>query len=184
MSSNLYQTLEDRSNIDYVEENGPFICRRSSAWLGIGYYYWDTFVDNAHLWGEKIYKKNNKDYIICLSRVVFNSSDVYNLEDSNTLFEFKVLEQKLSDVYPDKNITVAVVLAQLKQSQDFVYKAIKARALDDMSSSKQKIPFMKNHKAYLDTCPHIKVCIIDKTFIGESNFKVIYPSVYCDDYTI
>lgn len=76
------------------------------------------------------------------------------------------------------------MLAQLKQSQDFVYKAIKARALDDMSSSKQKIPFMKNHKAYLDTCPHIQVCIIDKTFIGESNFKVIYPSVYCDDYTI
>ena len=61
MSSNLYQTLEDRSNIDYVEENGPFICRRNSAWLGIGYYYWDTFVDNAHLWGEKIYKKNNKE---------------------------------------------------------------------------------------------------------------------------
>ena len=83
-----------------------------------------------------------------------------------------------------KNITVAVVLEQLKQSQEFTYKAIRARAMGDMNSHIQKIPFKIGHIAYLETCPHIQVCILDKTFIGEDNFKVIFPDEYCEDYTI
>lgn len=184
MPNKLYQTLEDQSNIDYVEENGPFICKRSSAWLGTGYYYWDTFIDNAHLWGKKIYTENNKDYIICLSTVDFNNENVYDLDNPNTLLEFKILEKKLSETYSEKHITVAVVLEQLKLSREFTYKAVKARALDDMNGPKQKIPFKKNHIAYLDVCPHIQVCIIDKALIGNDNFKVIYPSEYCKDYAI
>lgn len=184
MPSNLYQTLEDRSNVDYVEENGPFICKRKDAWLGIGYYYWDTFIDNAHLWGNKIYENHYKDYIICLSKVDFNHENIYDLENPNTLHEFKILEKVLSETYPDKNITVAVVLEQLKQSQEFTYKAIRARAVDDMNSPKQKIPFRINHTAYLDTCPHIQVCILNKAFIGKDNFKVIFPPEYSENYTI
>ncbi len=183
MPSNLYQTLEDKSNEDYVRENGPFCCERGDAWLGKGYYYWDSFIGNAHLWGEKIYTNNNKNYIICLSVVELNNN-IYDLQNPSTLLEFKKLEEKLSEVYPDKKITVAVVLEELKTSKEFTYKAIRAKAEDDMTCSKQKIPFKKKHKAYLDTCPHIQVCVLDKTFIGEDNFKIIFPSVYCDDYTI
>ena len=181
MISDFYQTLEDRSNVDYVEKNGPFCCERKEAWLGKGYYYWDTFVDNAHLWGDKIYK--NKNYIICLSKIELNNN-IYDLQNPSTLLEFKQLEEKLSEVYPDKNITVAIVLEQLKQSQEFTYKAIRARAMGDMNSHIQKIPFKIGHIAYLDTCPHIQVCILDKTFIGEDNFKVIFPDEYCEDYRI
>lgn len=184
MPSNLYQTLEDQSNVDYVEENGPFICKRRDAWLGIGYYYWDTFVGNAHLWGKKIYNSNNKDYIICLSKVEFNNENIYDLDSPNILFEFQVLEKKLSEIYPDKNITVAVVLEQLKQSREFTYKAIRARVVSDMNCSKQKIPFKTGHIAYLDTSPHIQVCILDKTFVGNDNFKVIFPSEYSEGYAI
>lgn len=182
MPSNLYQTLEDRSNVDYVEENGPFICKRGDAWLGIGYYYWDTFVDNAHLWGKKIYQQNDKDYIICLSKVDFNNDNIYDLDNAKTLLEFNTLAKALSKTYPDKNITVAVVLEQLKQSREFTYKAIRARAVDDMNGYKQKISFKVGHIAYLDTCPHIQVCILDKTFIGNDNFKVIFPLEYSEDY--
>lgn len=184
MLNKLYQTLEDRSNIDYVEENGPFICQRKDAWLGTGYYYWDTFIDNAHLWGKKIYTEKNKDYIICLSTVDFNNEDVYDLDNPNILLEFKILEEKLSEIYPDKHITVAVVLEQLKLSQEFTYKAVKARALGDMNSTKQKVPFKANHIAYLDLCPHIQVCIIDKILVGDGNFKVVYPLEYCENYAI
>ena len=184
MPNDLYQTLEDRSNVDYVEENGPFICERKDAWLGIGCYYWDTFIDNAHLWGRKIYNSNNKDYIICLSKVEFSNENVYDLDCPNTLLEFQILEKELSEKYPNKNITVAVVLEQLKQSPEFTYKAIKARAMDDMSGLKQKISFKVGHKAYLDTCPHIQVCILDKTFVGNDNFKVIFPTEYSEGYAI
>lgn len=96
MLNDLYQTLEDKSNVDYVEENGPFICERRDAWLGRGYYYWDTFVDNAHLWGKKIYNSNNKDYMICLSKVEFSNENVYDLDCPSTLLEFQILEKKLS----------------------------------------------------------------------------------------
>lgn len=180
MMNNLYQTLEDRSNVDYVEKNGPFCCERKEAWLGKGYYYWDTFVDNAHLWGDKIYK----NYIICLSKIDLNNNNIYDLQNPSTLLEFKQLEEKLSEVYPHKKITVAVVLEQLKQSKEFTYKAIRARAENDMNSPQEKIPFKINHCAYLDTCPHLQVCILDKTFIGEDNFKVIFPPEYGEDYTI
>ena len=94
MLNDLYQTLEDKSNVDYVEENGPFICERRDAWLGRGYYYWDTFVDNAHLWGKKIYNSNNKDYMICLSKVEFSNENVYDLDCPSTLLEFQILEKK------------------------------------------------------------------------------------------
>lgn len=186
MLNDLYQTLEDKSNVDYVEENGPFICERRDAWLGRGYYYWDTFVDNAHLWGKKIYNSNNKDYMICLSKVEFSNENVYDLDCPSTLLEFQILEKKLSEKYPNKNITVAVVLEQLKQSQEFTYKAIRARAVDDMNMNgfKKKIPFRVGHMSYLDTCPHIQVCILDKTFVGNGNFKVIFPSEYSESYAI
>ena len=36
-----YQTLENRSNPDQIEEQGPFLCRHKNAWLGEGYYFWD-----------------------------------------------------------------------------------------------------------------------------------------------
>lgn len=38
MRKELYQTVEDRDNPDYVLENGPFKCI-SNAWLGDGYYF-------------------------------------------------------------------------------------------------------------------------------------------------
>lgn len=184
MPSNLYQTLEDKSNVDYVEGNGPFICNRANAWLGIGYYYWDTFVDNAHLWGKKIYNIKHKDYIICLSKFEFNNKNIYDLDSPNILLEFKILEERLSEIYPGKNITVAMVLEQLKRSKEFTYKAIRARAVNDMNGINPKIPFKVGHIAYLDTSPHIQVCILDKTFVGKDNFKVIFPLEYSEGYAI
>ena len=58
----LYQTLDDNDNADYVEQNAPFPCDRKNSWLGTGYYFWDTFIENAHWWGEVNYKNS---YIIC-----------------------------------------------------------------------------------------------------------------------
>ena len=53
ISTILYQTVDDRRNIKYVLENAPFKCTRNDAWLGEGYYFWDTFINFAHWWGEK-----------------------------------------------------------------------------------------------------------------------------------
>jgi hypothetical protein len=181
----LYQTLEDRLNIDYVEGNGPFECIRDDAWLGKGYYYWDTFIENAHLWGEKIYKKLNKDYIICLSKISFDTGNLYDLTRSETLLEFNTIRKKLEETYKDKTITVRIVLEQIKNAKNFTYKAIKAESREDLRDNKNcNILFNDRYKAFLNTRPHYQVCLIDKNLIGSNNFKVVYPTEYSDNYTI
>ena len=37
-----YHTLEDRGNPKEILESGPKQCFRADAWLGHGYYFWDT----------------------------------------------------------------------------------------------------------------------------------------------
>ena len=37
-----YHTVEDRDNPDEIEADGPFKCTRGDAWLGPGYYFWDS----------------------------------------------------------------------------------------------------------------------------------------------
>ena len=56
MNRIIYQTVEDRGNPDYVEQHGPFICTNKNAWLGEGYYFWDTIIELAHWWGNLCYK--------------------------------------------------------------------------------------------------------------------------------
>ena len=59
-----YQTLEDRNNITEVEQNGPFICNRTDAWLGTGYYFWDTNMEWAKNWGFNSYERRGQGYVI------------------------------------------------------------------------------------------------------------------------
>ena len=58
MSTTAYQTLEDRDNPDEIETNGSYRCRSSNAWLGIGYYFWDSNAQWANEWGEKSYSNS------------------------------------------------------------------------------------------------------------------------------
>ncbi len=69
-----YQTLEDRDNRDDVEASGPFICKRADAWLGDGYYLWDTNIQWAHEWGMNSFKRNGKEYLIGKCQVDTNNN--------------------------------------------------------------------------------------------------------------
>ena len=57
-SANIYQTLEDRDNYEYVKKHGPLFCHErysngnlkkgiKEPWLGPGYYFWDTRIEDA-----------------------------------------------------------------------------------------------------------------------------------------
>jgi len=70
MTRKIYQTLEDRNNPDVVENQGPFLCNRKDVWLGIGYYFWDSFIENAHWWGKE--GARYKNYFICESSFELN----------------------------------------------------------------------------------------------------------------
>lgn len=76
----IYQTLEQRYNHDEIEEDGPFPCPHNTSWAYTGYYFWEHHIALGKFWGEKIYKSQNKDYVICESEYELNEDLCFNYE--------------------------------------------------------------------------------------------------------
>lgn len=181
----LYQTIEDRSNYAYVEQKGPFLCSRPNAWLGTGFYFWDTFIDHAYWWGDCAYRKNNKHYIICHSKVEFSPGDLYDLCDSNTLDEFHKIVDALLHAYPHRTITVPFVIEHIKKHTSFTYKAIR---VEDTSKTLENtipfhVPYPTRYVVNMNLMPRRQICILDRTIIGVDNYKIIYKSSSTQDNT-
>lgn len=178
----LYQTLEDRDNVDYVEANGPFPGNIRERWLGQGYYYWDSFINSAHFWGWASYKKFHKNYIIAKSEVSLPQDKTLDLLSSPDLLRFNSWVSEYEKTFPDGETTVEKVLthAQKIMGEAFPYVAIRAVFVDSINREEYQDRIYPNGKAYLDLQPPIQVCIRDKSIIGVNNFKVIYPINYSD----
>ncbi len=54
------------------EKSYPHWSEDSNAWLGKGYYFWDSTVNMAHWWGKLRF---NGDYSICKSSFDCNGGD-------------------------------------------------------------------------------------------------------------
>lgn len=146
----LFQAVKDLDNPDEIEQNGPFKCRREDAWLGEGYYFWDSFVELAHWWGRESLGNN---YVICRSYCVASLPDTYDLYDNpEHIVSFRALSEALSEEYPNKFISVHFVLEMLK--------------------------FKKNNVAYLETIPPIQFCVLDKSYLINREYQIIYPPKY------
>ncbi len=178
----LYQTIENRDNADEVERDGPYICRRDSAWLGVGYYYWETNISLAHQWGEKVY---NSNYFICQSKVKWENGTLYDLCDTRVLKSFKEYAQQLERTYPQKRVTVPFILMHMRKMRSFQYKAVRVYGEHSFNNN-QKIFFKGrgNRGPYINPCPEVQVCVIDKSVIGLENYHIIYPEMYVDGYLV
>ncbi len=188
----LYQTLEDRDNPDYVEENAPFKCNWKNTWLGEGYYFWDTFIDNAHWWGEVRY---NNAYMICEVTCDFNSAICFDLVgETEHMVEFSnaidFLRQKQLIT---KKTTVSRIISFLKNKIDGFqkYEAIRVYGIKSISEYKDeynKYIFRLNFETlkpqYLDYKPAIQICIFKKNGMNLRDTKLIYPDEYNTDYLI
>ena len=164
----LYQTLADKNNSEEVEKHGPYKCtNKARAWLGIGYYFWDTFIELAHWWGNFGY---NGSYIICESvrnddeNLIF---DLYaNFDHINDFREYWKMLQN-TGMY-----TVSGVLEHLKKHTDFCNKFIAVRVRGEHNTS--SIP------SYLNLVPPVQICYFNCPDIQSWNFKVVYPEDYVD----
>ena len=179
----LYQTLEDRYNVDYVESHGPFLGDIRATWLGKGYYYWDTFINSAHFWGWSSYARFNKNYIIAKTELTLPQERTLNLLDPNDLKKFSTWIEEFELTFPDKKVTIEKVITHIQNimGNSFPYVAIKAQFNDSINNSQYQRRIYPNGRAYLDLQPAIQICIFDKTIIGPNNFKVIYPPNYSDE---
>lgn len=179
----LYQTLEDRDNVDYVELNGPFLGNIRYTWLGKGYYYWDTFINLAHFWGWTSYKRFKKNYIIAKTELTLPPEKTLNLLDPNDIQKFTTWIDEYELTFPNKTATIEKVITHTRtiMGSDFPYVAIKAQFINCINQNEYQRRISPNGKAYLDLQPPIQVCILDKSIIGPNNFKVIYPTNYSDE---
>lgn len=175
--------MEDRGNVDFIELNGPFKCTRADAWLGAGYYFWDTFIDNAHFWGDKAYLQNGKYYIIALSKIELPGSKALNLLAPGDLLRFKSWIDSYKRSYPESVATTSRVIRYIEErcGGKLPFQAIIADFKDsiiDKRFSNRINPTINYNKAYLDLQPAIQICLKNKSVVGENNFKVVYPEEY------
>lgn len=189
----VYQTLEDRGNPDEVETNGPFLCKRKNAWLGNGYYFWDSFIDNAHWWGSEGAQYIN-GYFICEALYDFDEAFCFNLIDNNEhlkLFNETKEIMYENGLYKPNVTTVARIIEYVKNTLNlFTYEAIRVFGINSKSYNSQysnrTIFDRRNNTKYLDSKPAIQICFYSKTCsnLNLRNYKLIYPPEYSEDYLV
>jgi hypothetical protein len=186
----VYQTIEDRdTDLDVVENNGPYLCEWSNSWLGNGYYFWDTFIENAHWWGKEARKYKN-GYIICSAKCNFNDVDccdlVGNTEHLTMLYDtFELLKKKN---LANERTTVCKIINYLKEDlKIFNFSAVRAYGIRSKNLNSEfsfSLPFESEKPQYIDFKPAIQICFYNKTSLNLSNYKIVYPPEYCNDYLV
>lgn len=179
----IYQTLEDRDNDEEVQEHGPYWCDLYEAdgkkkkgikepWLGAGYYFWDTLIENAHWWGRTIYPK--KGYIVCQSQYDSHSPHLFDLVGNVSHYrEFVDCVAVMESNGKGQKRSFPQVLAYLKQHADFRYKAIRARPhpLKFVSAN----IYFPGGQMELEKLDKVQICFFDKSlFIAP--FEIVERS--------
>jgi len=183
----LYQTLENRDNPDYILENGPFKCTWSNSWVGHGYYFWDTFIENAHWWGVN---HNKNKYIIGEAEINFSSSLCFDLVGNTKHMQdfHRSIELMRANGLIKSKTTVARVIHHMKDTlKIFNYGALRIYGINSKSKTSQfdfRLFFEFNKKQYLDYKPAIQICIYNFKDLNFRNWEIVFPDQYNIDYMV
>lgn len=165
-----YQTLEDRGNRDVVELDGPFECRRDNAWLGFGYYFWDTDIEWAHFWGKTAYGDENYFVGNCEISLEHCFDLVGSVQHRMALDEV-IAVMKLENLI-NGPVVLTTVIEFMKQNNLFPYKLIRSQ---DIPNRAKRLKFNKFRKEYMILNQRVQICVIDKKDVLLSEFSVVYP---------
>jgi hypothetical protein len=188
----VYQTLEDRgADLDILESSGPYPCYWENTWLGDGFYFWDTFIQNAHWWGKEVRQYTN-GYIICKAICDYNEVDCFDLvgntkhiERFHSTYHFLKTQGIAND-----STTVGRIIQYLRKDlalTKFHYSAIRAigiKSKNIKSDYSFSLKFEEKNIAYLDLLPAIQICFFTKKSLNLRDFKIVYPPEYTDDYLV
>lgn len=186
----LYQTLEDRGNPDYIIDNAPFACKWENSWLGKGYYFWDTFIENAHWWGKVRY---NNEYIISKMTCDFDTSICFDLVgDTDHMLDFsKSIEFLKNEQLLNSKTTVSRVIQYLRDKIGFDYEAIRVYGIKSISEYKDEYKQYRHHllfelskPQYLDYKPAIQLCVYKNNGLNLRDLSIDYPDEYNIDYVV
>jgi hypothetical protein len=185
----IYQTLEDRNNPDQIEADGPFKCKSRNAWLGFGYYFWESFIDNAHWWGKECGNYEG-GYVICKAKYDFNEELCFNLIDNpEHIKDFKdTIELIKEKGLFNKRTTVSRIISYLKDTlKIFNYEATRVFGIHSKNKSSEysfTLPFKPAGNQYLDLTPAIQICFYSKQSLSLRNYHIIFPDEYIEEFVI
>ena len=137
-----------------------------------------TLLWNQLIGGGRESLGNN--YVICRSYCVASLPDTYDLYDNpEHIVSFRALSEALSEEYPNKFISVHFFLEMLKAHSDFLkeFKAIRAKA-ERCWKDVPRLKFNRGNVAYLETIPPIQFCVLDKSYLINGEYQIIYPPKY------
>ena len=184
MSNNIvtaYQTLEDRDNIDEIEMEGPFECTRPDAWLGFGYYFWDTNIDWAISWGRNSFERFNKEFVVGRCKIDI-SNKCFDLvgcvQHWNDLVEVLKVMRDSKKIKNENEELIPNIITFMKRNGIFDYNSIRA---SDMHSNTIKLFFRKYKNEYMEYMTinqRVQICVINKKNVILQPFSVIYPEKY------
>jgi hypothetical protein len=177
----LFHTVDDRSNPEEVNAQGPFVCDDESAWLGIGYYFWDSDIDLAHWWGRSHYQGK---YMICQAQGKMDDRCL-DLLDGNQRLRFKEkckeflikMDKRQEDVFVHEMLTLWINL------EGDIFNSVRAvpTSPDGFSIKRAfRIIFSNNPTAFLDFNLPVQVCLYDKKALSLNNFRVVHPTYYLE----
>ena len=176
MSTTIYQTLENRNNKDEIEKHGPYFCSlrdkdgklksgNKTPWLGEGYYFWDTRIEDARWWGNTIYSRSG--HIICKTTYDATSPLLYDLVGNIALHdEFLQTAKEIGSVLGTNKVSFCLVLQYLKEHSNFcdTYKAIRIAAAKEETKNTD-IYFPKG--IYLSAINRVQICFFDKVMLTD-----------------
>jgi hypothetical protein len=170
---NIYQTLENRHNDNEIETHGPFFCTLYDSfgklkkgvkepWLGEGYYFWDTRIEDAKWWGECVY--GFKGYVVCHTQYDQHSDLLYDLVgDCQAFDEFEKCAKLIKAQRKLTKISFPLVLQYLKKIREFKYKAIRVWPYHHQETS---IEF-PGGKLMLHKTEKVQLCFFDNTLLNH-----------------
>lgn len=186
----IYQTLEDRNtDLDQLELHGPYLCNWNNSWLGDGYYFWDTFIENAHWWGKEVRMYPN-GYIICEAKcnydvdkcldLVGNTEQLLMLKNSYELLKKKGMTKKTTTVRRLLNH----LIRDIKVIDIEAVRAAGVRSKNEFSDYTIKLLFEIDKKSYLDFTPPIQICFFRKKSLNLRDYRIIFPEKYDRNYVV
>lgn len=189
----VYQTLEDReTDLDELELGGPYPCKWANSWLGDGFYFWDTFIENAHWWG-KDGRKYTSGYIICKAVCNYNDTVCCDLVGNTLHLEMFIKAyrvMKMREIANSSTTVKRLITYLIEEVKTFKFDAIRAVGLHSKSPHSEhnfSLPFEIDHegkakKAYLDFIPPIQICFYSKTALHLRNYQIVFPEEYVSGY--
>lgn len=187
----IYQTLKDKKNPLYVKGNGPFICTHNKAWLGDGYYFWDSFLSNGHWWG-KCYHEG--EYIICEAICDYHEQHDGCFDLVGNISHFIELQNLVKELQKNGKIKEGTTLRRILNYlridlKVFRYKAVRligngTRSLSNNYGINIILEHKKHYrnKQFIDLCPPIQICFFEKTSLNLRNYKIVFPEIYTDGF--